>query len=237
MITSQETGEIAAAMAKAQEKIENPTKHKTAKVKSDKGNYDYMYTDLAAGLECIRPALSGQEIAVFQVPTIDRNGNVILITRLIHSSGQWVEGDYFVCGPNLDHQKKGSALTYSRRQSLFAMVGIAGADDDDDGKAASSNGNDSGGDPAPVMVGIAGADDDDDGKAASSNGNDSGGDPAPVTNAQAQLIRDKIASTNADLAKFLAFFKVESVGVLRSSQFREAMNLLSAKKTSAKEPL
>ena len=207
MITSQETGEIAAAMAKAQEKIENPTKHKTAKVKSDKGNYDYMYTDLAAGLECIRPALSGQEIAVFQVPTIDRNGNVILITRLIHSSGQWVEGDYFVCGPNLDHQKKGSALTYSRRQSLFAMVGIAGADDDDDGKAASSNGN------------------------------DSGGDPAPVTNAQAQLIRDKIASTNADLAKFLAFFKVESVGVLRSSQFREAMNLLSAKKTSAKEPL
>jgi len=200
MITSQETGEIAAAMAKAQAAIENPTKHKTAKVKSDKGNYDYMYTDLAAGLECIRPALSAQSIAVFQVPTIDRSGNIILLTRLIHSSGQWVEGDYFVCGPNLDHQKKGSALTYSRRQSLFAMVGIAGADDDDDGSAASVNGN------------------------------STSGGTAAITNAQAELIRQKIVSTGADLNKFLAFFKVECLDELRSSQFREAMNLLSAKK-------
>jgi len=205
MITSQETGEIAAAMAKAQEKIENPTKHKTAKVKSDKGNYDYMYTDLATGLECIRPALSAQSIAVFQVPTTDRNGNMILLTRLIHSSGQWIESDYLVCGPNLDHQKKGSALTYSRRQSLFAMVGVAGADDDDDGRAASVNGN-------------------------------GGGDhDGTITNAQAELIRTKLASTNADVAKFLAFFKVESVVDLRSSQFREAMNLLNAKKIPAKE--
>jgi hypothetical protein len=205
VITSQEIGELAAAMAKAQAAIENPTKHKTAKVKSDKGNYDYMYTDLATGLECIRPALSAQSIAVFQVPTTDRNGNMILLTRLIHSSGQWVEGDYLVCGPNLDHQKKGSALTYSRRQSLFAMVGVAGADDDDDGNAASVNGNGGG----------------------SLDGT--------ITNAQAELIRTKLASTSADVAKFLAFFKAESVVDLRSSQFREAMNMLNAKKISAKD--
>jgi hypothetical protein len=206
VITSQETGEIAAAMAKAQAVIENPTKHKTAKVKSDKGNYDYMYTDLAAGLECIRPALSAQSVAVLQVTTIDRNGNMILLTRLIHGpSGQWIESEYYVCKVDLDHQKRGSALTYSRRQSLFAMVGVAGADDDDDGKGAS------------VI------------------GNGGGGHDGMITNAQAELIRTKLASTSADVAKFLAFFKVESVVDLRSSQFREAMNLLSAKKVSAKE--
>lgn len=216
MITSQETGEIAAAMAKAQEKIENPTKHKTAKVRSDKGNYDYMYTDLAAGLECIRPVLSAQSIAVFQVPTTDRNGNIILLTRLIHSSGQWVEGEYFVCKTGdlltkegtVDHQKRGSALTYARRHSLFAIVGIAGADDDDDGKSASISSN---GDRVQRI------------------------ESQLVSNDQAKLIRDKIAAAGADVAKFLAFFKVDSVVNLRSSQFREAMTLLSAKKISAKE--
>ena len=200
MITSQEIGELAAAMAKAQAAIENPTKHKTAKVRSEKGNFEYMYTDLAAGLECIRPALSAQSIAVFQVQRIDQNGNMILITRLIHGpSGQWVESEYFVCKADLDHQKRGSALTYARRQSLFAIVGIAGADDDDDGSSA------------VISVG---------------NGKE------VITAAQAKIIRDKILSTSADETKFLEFFLSESVEGLRSSDFRTAMNMLNAKKST-----
>jgi len=224
MITSQEIGELAAAMAKAQAAIENPVKEKeNAFFKNNRG-VAARYADLAMGLDCIRPALSAQSIAVFQVTSVDRENNLILRTRLVHGpSGQWIESEYLVGNADLrrrikdresqieietadiDHQKIGSALTYAKRQSLFALVGIAGADDDDDGNSANANGN------------------------------SAGGEHAAITNAQAQLIRDKIASTNADLTKFLAFFKVESIGVLRSSQFREAMTLLNAKKISAKE--
>jgi hypothetical protein len=42
-----------------------------------------------------------------------------------------IEGEYFVCKADLDHQKRGSALTYAKRHSLFAIVGVAGADDDE----------------------------------------------------------------------------------------------------------
>lgn len=197
VITSQEIGELAAAMAKAQAVIENPIKEKeNTFFKNSKGGASH-YADLAAGLDHIRPALSAQSIAVFQVSTTDSFGNMVLLTRLIHGpSGQWIESEYYVCKAELDHQKRGSALTYARRHSLFAIVGIAGADDDDDGNSA----------------------------VVSSNGT------AALTATQAKLLRDKIISIGADEAKFLDFFKVESIEGLRSSDFRAAVNMLAAKK-------
>jgi hypothetical protein len=48
---------------------------------------------------------SAQSIAIFQVPTIDRNGNMILLTRLVHGpSGQWIESEYFVCKADLEFE-------------------------------------------------------------------------------------------------------------------------------------
>jgi len=62
------------------------------------------------------------------------------------------------------------------------------------------------------------------------DGNRAGGqNDSAITSSQAELIRQKLISTGADLTKFLAFFKVESVVDLRASQFRTAMNLLKAK--------
>jgi hypothetical protein len=130
MNTSEQINEIAAAMAKAQAVIENPKKD------SDNPHFKSKYADLASGLVCVRPALSANGIALFQVPEITDN-SVILRTRLVHSSGQWIECAYPVAqiGP---HQPMGAALTYAKRQSLFALVGVCGEDDDDDGNAANT---------------------------------------------------------------------------------------------------
>ena len=54
----------------------------------------------------------------------------------MHSSGEWIGGVYPVRPAQNTPQGMGSAITYARRYSLSAMLGLA-ADDDDDGNAAS----------------------------------------------------------------------------------------------------
>ena len=62
------------------------------------------------------------------------DGIIILNTRIVHKSGQWMESDYPVGGLGRP-QEMGSAMTYARRYALFGLVGVAG-EDDDDGNAA-----------------------------------------------------------------------------------------------------
>jgi hypothetical protein len=127
MNTSDQINEIAAAMAKAQANIQNPAKDKV------NPHFKSKYADLAAGLDCIRPALSGNGIAIFQATEVVDDG-VILKTRLVHTSGQWVESAYPV-SKFAKHQEMGAALTYAKRQALFSLVGVCG-DEDDDGNIA-----------------------------------------------------------------------------------------------------
>jgi hypothetical protein len=70
-------------------------------------------------------------LAVIQTIQADNDGMMHLFTRLVHGmSGEWIESDYpIICA--LDNpQAVGSALTYARRYSLCALVGIASDDDD-----------------------------------------------------------------------------------------------------------
>ncbi len=62
-----------------------------------------------------------------------RNG-VIIRTLLAHSSGHVEESSTYVPANKADAQGYGSAITYGRRYSLAAMVGIVQTDDD--GEAA-----------------------------------------------------------------------------------------------------
>lgn len=128
MNTSEQINEIAAALAKAQAVIKNPAKDKK------NPHFKSNYADLASGLEVIRPALSAHGVAFLQIPELSDDG-VILRTRLAHTSGQWIEGTYPV-SKFATHQQMGAALTYAKRQALFAMVGVCGTDDDMDGNDA-----------------------------------------------------------------------------------------------------
>lgn len=142
LMTMNESGtlvsaKLAEALAKAQGKIKNPGKDHTADIKSDKGRYTYKYSTLSDGLDAIRAALSENGLAVTQ--TTDFEGDlIVLYTRLLHSSGEWV-GSRWPVGSfaRMTPQQTGSALTYARRYSLYSIVGISGTDEDDDGKAAS----------------------------------------------------------------------------------------------------
>ena len=63
-------------------------------------------------------------------PTVRIDGYVGCITRIMHSSGQWLEGELTLPLTKQDPQAAGSAITYARRYSLMSMVGLPTADDD-----------------------------------------------------------------------------------------------------------
>lgn len=137
MRMSENIAELAQALSRAQGQMSHPAKNKTAKVTSAKGSYSYNYADLADCLDVIRKPLSDNGIAVVQIPC-GGDGGVSITTRLIHQSGQWIEGTLFMPCADARPQSIGSAITYARRYSLSPMTGIA-SDDDDDGNLAQSN--------------------------------------------------------------------------------------------------
>ena len=125
---SESIEKIAAALALAQGEMKPAIK--------DKENpfYKSSYADLASVWGACRVPLAKNGISVVQVPTLSA-GKMVLITMLLHTSGQYIRGEYPVVPLKTDPQGIGSALSYARRYSLAAMVGIC-TDDDDDGETA-----------------------------------------------------------------------------------------------------
>ena len=127
---SNELNELGAALAKAQGELRNVGKDKTAKA----GSYTYNYADIADGLDVVRPVLSKWGLCLIQTTSLE-GGVILLHTRLLHSSGQWIEGTFPVCAPG-KAQEVGAALTYARRYAAFSIVGVAGTEEDQDGANA-----------------------------------------------------------------------------------------------------
>ena len=127
MNTSEQINEIAAALAKAQGEMTNPTFNKT------NPHFKSSYADLSSVLNAVRPALAKNGIALMQMTGMEEAG-VVLYTRLTHISGQWIESIYPVTASG-KHQEIAAALTYAKRLSLSAIAGVAG-EEDDDGNAA-----------------------------------------------------------------------------------------------------
>ena len=96
------------------------------------------YADLAAVHEAVDEALSANGLTIMQPMQIGQQSHVIL-TKLLHVSGEEVVSAYPLPG-GVKSQELASAITYGRRYSLCALLGIP-ADDDDDGEAAESRGN------------------------------------------------------------------------------------------------
>ena len=134
---SETIGKLAEALSKAQKAFPTIKKERTAKIDSKKGeasSFSYKYADLASVFEAITPALSDNGLAITQITSL-RSDRLTLITRLMHTSGEIVEGEYPL--PEIDDPKAmGSLLTYHRRYGVYGIVGLA-PEDDDDGTAAS----------------------------------------------------------------------------------------------------
>lgn len=135
MKTSEQINEISAALSKALAVITNPTKDAT------NPHFRSKYATLDTGLNVIREALSKVGISFVQTTRIE--GEMLMLDSRIMFGNQWIESEYPVTKFPAKQQEIGSALTYARRYSLFALAGVAGEEDDDANAASTPT-------PAPV---------------------------------------------------------------------------------------
>lgn len=137
MNKSQEIGKLADALAKAQAIIKPPAKNKKVKVTSQKGSYEFMYSTLDALIESVRGPFSSNGLSFSQgVARVD--GTLVLVTMLMHSSGEWISNTVPLDVQNPGMQPLGSAISYARRYGLGDIAGVV-AEEDDDGNAADGN--------------------------------------------------------------------------------------------------
>ena len=124
---SDNIGELAAALAKAQGEVGTVTK--------DSANpfFKSNYASLAAVWEATRPILSKHQLSVVQMPSHDEAGYYVE-TQLMHSSGQWIRSRTYMKPVKDDPQGIGSLISYARRYALQAVTMIC--PDDDDGEVA-----------------------------------------------------------------------------------------------------
>ena len=133
--SSDTIGAIAAALAKAQAELANPEKSLIATIRASnprETDQTFRYAALSSGLDIVRKALGGHEIATVQTTAIDKEAGLIrLTTTLAHASGEWLSSEWPVCpiAETAAPRRMGAALTYARRYALFTLVGIAGEDD------------------------------------------------------------------------------------------------------------
>ncbi|MBN2909131.1 ERF family protein [Polycladomyces sp. WAk] len=116
---------ISMALSKFQAAVTNPKKE------SVNPHFKSKYADLDSIINAIRPALNECDLAFIQNPVKDENG-IGVYTILLHKSGEYIQFDpvYIPIKAETPHQV-GAAMTYARRYSLGAALGIATDEDDD----------------------------------------------------------------------------------------------------------
>ena len=133
MKQSESIAALAAALAKSQMQIQPALKNTVNPY------FKSHYANLEAVWEACREPLNKNGLSVVQFPCDGDAGRIGLCTILMHLSGEWMSEVVTTRAVKDDPQGLGSALTYLRRYSLAAVVGIC-ATEDDDGNAASATG-------------------------------------------------------------------------------------------------
>ena len=136
---SENLSNIASALVKVQAEIKNPIKNQDNKGVQGTPKYANLEDTLS---EYVRPIVTKHGISIFQPIKSDENGRVGVCTVLFHESGEFIEGDYVYCDVIVPLSKQGNkvltegqatgvCITYLRRYSLNAALGINGDKDTD----------------------------------------------------------------------------------------------------------
>lgn len=140
MNNSTELNELFSALSLFQGELENATKE------IDKPGITYKYADLAICLNTAKAPLLKNNLAVTQLLGMSQNGKQTMITMLTHKSGQYISSETELPAAILHGssgknpvQVLGSAITYMRRYSFAAIIGMA--QEDDDGNSSNNTTN------------------------------------------------------------------------------------------------
>jgi len=126
MIKSEQINELATALAKAQSEL--------GSAKKDSRGHGYNYSDLSTVIDLAKSVLPKHGISYSQLVGNAPEGYASVTTFLMHTSGQFIGSETVIKIPDMrgvnDTQKFGAALSYGRRYSLQAILGMASEDND-----------------------------------------------------------------------------------------------------------
>jgi hypothetical protein len=143
MSQSAEVKDLFTALAKAQSEIKGAVKD------SENPFFHSKYADLESVWDACRDALTKNGLSVIQTTEYNPDVGTCIVTTLGHSSGQWIKGSLPIMAAKKDPQGIGSAITYSRRYALAAIVGVVQVDDDGEGAMGRSKDGDKSKNKAP----------------------------------------------------------------------------------------
>ena len=133
MNMSPEISALAKALSQAQKEMG------AAKKTADNPYFKSSYADLSEVFNAIREPLTKNGLSIVQA--IDPDPEYARVeTILFHESGQWISSMICLKPVKGDPQGMGSAITYGRRYSLSAIVGIASEEEDDGNEASKPKG-------------------------------------------------------------------------------------------------
>jgi len=129
------TPKLAAALARVQAELPTLERDREVTVTQKSGaTYSYSYVTLAKLSEVVLPLLAKHGLAFTALPGTGPDGKMALRYRLMHESGEALEGQFPISGEG-GIQMIGGRITYARRYCLAAVVGVA-ADEDDESRLA-----------------------------------------------------------------------------------------------------
>lgn len=130
---SESVKNLAFALAKFQEEVRHPENSAT------NPQFRSKYAPLNVVINTVKPILAKNGLSFIQ-STGAEGENIVVTTVLLHESGEFIESDPLVLPAyqikkggekDFNAQGAGSAITYARRYSLSAILGLSSEDDDD----------------------------------------------------------------------------------------------------------
>ena len=129
MRTSTSIATISKALAAVSADLRNPASDAT------NPGFKSKFLSLVKLIDSLRAPLHAHGIIVLQPVSSPVAGRVRVTTTLLHSSGEWMSSTADLAS-GATAQSFGTAVSYLRRYTLQAMLGVSGdADADDDGEA------------------------------------------------------------------------------------------------------
>lgn len=97
-------------------------------------HFNSKYATLASAVQASRAALSENGLCAMQDQGgVTDHNTIVLTTRILHTSGEWIETVCEAKPKSFTPQDIGSSITYLRRYGLMAALGIPPEDDDGNG--------------------------------------------------------------------------------------------------------
>jgi hypothetical protein len=123
-LQSAEVKDIAKALMEVQKELQAVTKD------AENPFFGSSYASFKECVEVSRPLLVKNNLSIVQTTAYDDQIGTMLVTTILHTSGQWIRGFYPISAVKRDPQAMGSAMTYARRYTYSAIIGLTQADDD-----------------------------------------------------------------------------------------------------------